>query len=72
MHPWRRWKEVAEDDSWGPQRQAGGHPPEGSGASLRAGVFCCLPDSSRVVFVEGKFRLFMQLNPPLYAFWNNP
>jgi hypothetical protein len=42
------------------------------GASLRASVFWCLPDSSSVVFVERKFRLFMQLNPPLYAFWNNP
>jgi hypothetical protein len=47
-------------------------PPEGSGVFLRAGVFWCLPDSSSVVFVAGKFHLFMQLKPPLYAFWNNP
>jgi hypothetical protein len=47
-------------------------PPEGSGASLRVSVFWCLPDSSSVVFIAGKFCLFMQLNPPLYAFWNNP
>jgi hypothetical protein len=30
-------------------------PPEGSGASLRVGVFWCLPDSSSVVFIAGKF-----------------
>jgi hypothetical protein len=55
-----------------PRGGAGRHPQEGSGASLRAGVFWCLPDSSSVVFVMGKFHLFMQLNPPLYALWNNP
>jgi hypothetical protein len=32
-------------------------PPEGSGASLHAVVFWCLPDSSSVVFVAGKFCL---------------
>jgi hypothetical protein len=47
-------------------------PLEGSGASLHAGVFWCLPDSSSIVFVMGKFHIFMQLNPPLYALWNNP
>jgi hypothetical protein len=55
-----------------PRGGAGWHPLEGSGASLCASVFWCLPDSSRVVFVMGKFCLFMQLNPRLYAFWNNP
>jgi hypothetical protein len=33
------------------------HPPEGSCASLCAGVFWCLLDSSSVVFIAGKFRL---------------
>jgi hypothetical protein len=47
-------------------------PPAGSGSFLRAGVFWCLPDSSSVVYVVGKFHLFMQLKPLLYAFWNNP
>jgi hypothetical protein len=47
-------------------------PLEGSGASVRAGVFWYLPDSSSVVFIVEKFHIFMQLNPPLYAFWNNP
>jgi hypothetical protein len=35
-------------------------PPEGSGTSLHAGVFWCLPDSSSVAFVAGKFHPFMQ------------
>jgi hypothetical protein len=43
-------------------------PLEGSGASLHAGVFWCLPDSSSVVFIAGKFHLFMQLNPPFICF----
>jgi hypothetical protein len=36
---------------------SGWHPPEGSYASLCAGVFWCLPDSSSVVFIAGKFHL---------------
>jgi hypothetical protein len=50
---------------------AGRHPQKVLVLPFAPGVFWCLPDSSSVVFVAGKFRLFMQLNPHLYAFWNN-
>jgi hypothetical protein len=40
-----------------PRGGAGQHPLEGSGASLRASVFWCLPDSSSVVFIARKFGL---------------
>jgi hypothetical protein len=52
MHPWRRWKEVAEDDRWGPQQQAGRHQGVGPvGTPQKVLVLPFAPVSSGVFLI---------------------